>query len=742
MSRETGSRGVEGAAPAPGVERDESVIRAPLLRLAIAGASGLFLELALIRWSSAQVLYLSYVSNFVLISAFFGLGLGALLAAELAQRTRDRMVVAAPALLAAVLVGVALFETQVVVSGAELLYFQNENLGTRVSSWLVLALLGVLFVALFCSIGVAIGRDLGRSAPLRAYSAEIGGSLFGIALFTLLALLGASPVLWFSLGGLGLLLLGARGRRAVYLNAIILLVAVFTCAWVDDGALWSPYYRVRVLPGSPAPARHPRDPAAGSPRHRLQVNSITHQHISDIRLREPFYEFPYRALGALPLERHDLRYLVDPTPGADPKHVPRSRLPLERVLVVGAGNGTDTAFALAYGAKHVDAVEIDPLLAQIGRELQPNRPYQDPRVKLWVGDARTFLEKARGPYDLVVFGLPDSLTLASPYAGLRLESFLFTRETFARIRALLQPNHGLFVGYNYYREPWLVDRIARTIEAGFERAPKVLIGPDRNLSAAFFAGPGLSNVPPRLGDSWGFRWRGARAQHDATVPSDDWPFLYARRRAIPPHLVGSAAVMSGVALLTVLAVLFLPARRRARREPVELRELLPFFLMGVSFLLLETAGLVRMSLLFGSTWLVNALVFFAVLLMVLLANGVAAKLPLARPWRPFLLLFAALLLAWWLPPSALSGLPSALRYGTAASVLFVPILLANLVFSRAFKRTSRPAHAFGANLVGAVVGGCLENLSLVLGYRALFIVALGLYTLALVATTTSERRRA
>jgi hypothetical protein len=49
--------------------------------------------------------------------------------------------------------------------------------------------------------------------------------------------------------------------------------------------------------------------------------------------------------------------------------------PRERVLVVGAGAGNDVAAALATGARHIDAVEIDPAIVSVGRARHPNRPY-------------------------------------------------------------------------------------------------------------------------------------------------------------------------------------------------------------------------------------------------------------------------------------------------------------------------------------------------------------------------------
>ena len=42
------------------------------------------------------------------------------------------------------------------------------------------------------------------------------------------------------------------------------------------------------------------------------------------------------------------------------------------------------------------------------------------------------------------------------------------------------------------------------------------------------------------------------------------------------------------------------------------------FLMGTSFMLVETASIARLSLLFGSTWLVNAFVISTIMVMILI----------------------------------------------------------------------------------------------------------------------------
>ena len=98
-------------------------------------------------------------------------------------------------------------------------------------------------------------------------------------------------------------------------------------------------------------------------------------------------------------------------------------------------------------------MEIDPRIQQIGVEEHPDQPYQDPRVHRHINDGRAFLRSTDKKYDLVVFALPDSLTLVSQAANVRLESFLFTEQAFKSVADHLNPDDGVFVLYNYYRDP-------------------------------------------------------------------------------------------------------------------------------------------------------------------------------------------------------------------------------------------------------------------------------------------------
>src|SRR5262249_61404941 len=113
------------------------------------------------------------------------------------------------------------------------------------------------------------------------------------------------------------------------------------------------------------------------------------------------------------------------------------------VLIIGAGSGNDVSRALQWGARHIDAVEIDPVIQRLGDRDHPNRPYQDPRVTVHLDDGRNFLRSTDRQYDLIIYALVDSLVLHSGYSNIRLESYLFTRQAFEDLRKRLRPG-GLF----------------------------------------------------------------------------------------------------------------------------------------------------------------------------------------------------------------------------------------------------------------------------------------------------------
>ena len=205
------------------------------------------------------------------------------------------------------------------------------------------------------------------------------------------------------------------------------------------------------------------------------------------------------------------------------------------------------------------------------------------------------------------------------------------------------------------------------------------------------------------------------------VSTDDWPFVYLMQPSVPCIYVGSLLLVALVALVTV--GLAAPPRALRRFE-------WHFFWLGAAFMLLETRSLVSFALLFGTTWLVNSLVFFAILLSVLLAILFNARIRIERTGWLYGLLFGMLLLNYLLPAERLLVDSPLVRYVVASCFTFVPIFLANILFSSSFRDAEAADLAFGSNLLGIMVGGMLEYTSLRFGYRFLLLLVIIFYFVA------------
>ena len=638
------------------------------LRLVLLSGLMLFVELALIRWTGSNVLYLSYFSNFVLLGSFLGVGIGFLRA-----RARVDLFPYAPVALALFVGFVLIFPVKIDRSGSDLIYFGSFE-PTGLPPWLMLPIIFVAAAAVMAMIGEGVGRAFAEFDALDAYRLDIAGSLLGIIAFSALSFLWAPPLAWGAVAAILFVVLLRGGLRPFQVVALAGLVLMLGSESLVPEFSWSPYYKVRVVQVA----------AGGIYDYSISVNGIPHQGIIATKQREqqkPIYSLPYQ-------------------------HVAGN--PLRNVLIIGAGTGNDVATALARGAQHVDAVEIDPRLLQLGEKLHPDHPYADPRVDAHVNDGRAFLEQSNAKYDLILFALPDSLTLVAGQSSIRLESYLFTLQAIEAARDHLAPG-GAFAMYNYYRERWLVDRYAGTLQAAFGQVPCV-----DDAGAGQLVALTVASDPANL--SCNTPWLAAGA-----VPApatDDHPFPYLREAQVPSFYL----LTIGLILLTSLALV--------RTVAGSLRPMLNYLdlaAMGAAFLLLETKSVVQFALLFGTTWFVNALVFGGVLLSVLLAIEVARRLRPLRPGLLYAVLLAALVMAWFLPPHLLLQLGFAPRLGAAVAVAFAPVFLANVVFAQRFRDVADSTTAFGANLLGAMIGGLVEYAALVTGYQALLFAVAALY---------------
>jgi SAM-dependent methyltransferase len=636
------------------------------LELFLASFLMLFVELVLIRWAGAYVVYLSYFANFILLGSFLGIGIGFLRAHKKPDLFRF-----APVVLALFLGLVIGFPATIDRTGGDLVYFGVQTHGLPV--WVMLPFVFIATALTMATVAHGVATRFARFAALEAYRLDILGSIAGIVTFSALALAGLNPIAW-GLVIAALFIVLFRPPGMLQWVAIASVVAVLAIGALSADTIWSPYYRLQI--------GHKDDTTF------IDANGVPHQ----------------TAVPAGSDHDYDLIYQ-------------RLATSAGRVLVIGAGNGNDVATALAHGARSVDAVEIDPKLMAIGVEFHPSNPYQDPRVHRIIDDGRAFLERTDTTYDLIIFALPDSLTLLAGQSALRLESYLFTEQAFEAARDHLAPG-GAFAMYNFYREQWLADRLAGTLTGVFGNRPCFDLGQKVGTDVGQFSVFVDSQAPSSLRCStvWDPDQR-------AVVPPavDDRPFLYLRSPSIPGKYL---ATLFLVLLASLIGVWTAGGAFKPMARYVDL------FFMGAAFLLLETKAVVQFALLFGTTWFVNALVFAGVLAIVLLAIEVERRIHIGRPLLLFGLLFIGLLVAWLVPTDALLGFSIVPRFLLAITLAFFPIFVANLIFAERFRDTADPTAAFGANLLGAMLGGTLEYLSLLVGFRSLLFVVAALYAVA------------
>jgi len=654
--------------------------------------AALYFEILIIRYIGTEIRIFAYLKNVTLLAGFCGIGIGMVLP-EIPHRLRKWI----PWLFA------LLFLTARYSQLLGLTHFgffsssDNPIWGNPQSHWpellskvvfvVALATFFSLMTGFFVFIGGLIGTELRLCKQLTGYSANLAGSLAGMLMFTALSFYNAAPAAWILTGCL--LLSPFVYQQRIFM--VVMLGVIILVAVPEHGTFWSPYYRIDIR-AFPPPAGWPT-PAA----YELDVNHDYHQKAVDL---SPDFvrRFPNYSPNNEALSFYELPYKMVDAPGD--------------VLVVGAGTGNDVAAALRHGAKHVDAVEIDPMIAMIGRRYHPERPYDSPRVTIIVNDARVFFNRAQRKYDLIIFGHLDSHTLLSSFSSLRLDNYVYTVESFRRAKDLLKDNGSLFVGFASGRT-FVTTRQFATLTAAVGAAPKALFTGFDTAGVLFVYGQAQSVQIPNMQDI-----TSTLAQNAAGLPvtTDAWPFVYLARRTIPIWTLVSLLVVWICIKKTIRSTIGFGVLRDWKN--------IHFFLLGCGFLLLETNAISKLSLLFGSTWIVNAVVISAFLVMALAANMIVARWAISKKVTYACLGFA-LLISSIIPYDHFTS--SATAAVVAGSLIALPVFFSGLIFSSSLKKVTSPASILGVNMLGSAFGGMLENLTMIGGTPAISALAFLIY---------------
>jgi spermidine synthase len=684
---------------------------------------GLFLETLFIRWVGTEIRIFAYLQNTILVVCFLGLGIGMFTSSRRIDIKQSLVPLSLFLLLMAIpTTRTTLSATSEMLSaiGDLMIWVPLETSDTYqrilfLAAGLVLTY-GVL--ALIVDIFVPLGRILGRLMnvnpnPISAYSINIAGSIIGTWGFVLFSYLYQPPFVWFlvTAGMLAVFILWANKDRGISFTLLGLIIVLSWFASRVPGALdviWSPYQKLVV--------RESQSNWVGD--YQIDVNNAGYQAIIDLSDERVSAEPDKFAPELKGMSQYDIPLLFHPNP--------------ESVLIVGSGTGNDVAGALRHNVPSITAVEIDPAIISIGKDLHPEDPYSSSNVRIVNDDARSYFATTDEFYDLISFGLLDSHTTTS-LTNARLDHYVYTKESIIQARSRLKDG-GIIVLTFDAQKPFIADRIDTVLNEVFGYPPLVF-----RISVSHYGGGGImfvtgdrDTVQKQLAanDRLAAYIKGQQEQapvqitHSTKITTDDWPYLYLETARIPSLYY---------VLIGLLIVIFWRSYKKWEAYgniSILNQTFWHFFFLGAAFLLLEVQNISKASVVLGNTWQVNAVIISSVLGMALIANWIVHRFPKIPILPIYLLLIGVSLGLYFVDLTRFAFLPYPTKAIVVGTLTSLPMLFSGIVFTRSFAETKDRSNALGANLIGALIGALLQSITFMTGIKALLLLVAGFYLLS------------
>lgn len=688
---------------------------------------GLFLEMLFIRWISTEIRIFAYLQNTVLVVCFMGLGLGCFTSRQpVAMR---QMIL--PLFILALLFAIS-FSRNAMGYTSEMLSTLGDFVtwvdGIKTNFWQTIlnVVVGIglvyFFMIMIVDIFVPIGRLLGRlmddhPKTIWAYSLNVSGSLVGIWLFVLVSAFYQPPVTWFAVLAVLTFFFLEKASDERRVN-IALLVGVILLSWFAGkdfdsiNIVWSPYQKLKLMEW-----KHGDNTVDGD--YAIIVNNSSYQAMHDLseaNTQSKPERYPLEMRG---LSQYDIPLLLHPNP--------------QTYLIVGAGAGNDAAGGVRHGVKQITAVEIDPSIVSLGSRYHPEKPYSFPNVKVIEDDARSFFATCNKRYDVISFGLLDSHTTTA-MTNARLDHYVYTRESIAHAKSLLSDGGILVLTFQPQR-PYIGDRMARVILDVFGKKPISFYIPGSyyGWGGAMFIAGDLTTVKKQIAkneklalliEKWKKKYP-LSLTYTTKIATDDWPYIYLRKPAIPIIYFLLAGLMVALLIRCYRHWQAYGLISRWKRSHWH------FFFLGAAFLLLEVQNISKASVVLGNTWEVNAVIVSGVLAMILLANLATHRFPHISLRAVYAILITTCLALYFIDLARFAFLPYAIKALVVGGLTTFPMLFSGIVFIRSFTVVAGKDQALGSNLIGALVGALLQSVTFVSGIKALLLMVAGLYFLSM-----------
>jgi spermidine synthase len=361
--------------------------------------------------------------------------------------------------------------------------------------------------------------------------------------------------------------------------------------------------------------------------------------------------------------------------------------PRGEYAIIGPGGGIDVLRAVVSGSRHVEGIEINPIIANTimrGRYADYSYDlYRLPQVHITVGDGRSFIRSTRQRFDVVEMTLVDTWASTAAGAMALSENYLYTTEAFLQYFQHLKTDGIVAVTRWEFQEPREALRVVsvevealhrlgsptpagnfivvsegplnedgRPVVVLAKKSPftrqeesevQAHVAAHPDLTVLYSPSAGVSNAFGQMiagNDPAGFA---RNYPYDVTPASDDSPFFFftlkagkalkpgaALRRGMDWKINLGVAVLGMVTLISVAAVLLfliLPLSRPAIAKRGALLPLLYFVAVGLGYILVEISFVQRFVLFLGNpTYALTVVVF-----LLLLSSGLGSLA--SRHWQ-------------------------------------------------------------------------------------------------------------
>lgn len=675
--------------------------------IAIAAGLGLYLELAIIRMHSSFFQMFAFFKNFSLLSCLLGLGVGYLFGNKKIYSLKWVF----PFMTIQILLMYFLKNTPFA------LFIQNpitERLAMGqgfvegfFQFFIIYSFIVLIFIfnaMTFVPLGHLVSNLMYSQKKLQSYSSNLLGSIAGIVVFALLSIYWTGPSLWFLLGFIILIFF----QKKNYLNIIfsgsslfILLLIFLIPKDSNEKNIYSPYQLISVI---------------------YEEDTVQRVKASNL-----FFQTPYS------LDKLDTSYFL---PFKASNEVPK------KILIVGSGTGNDTAAAISSGVESIDAVEIDPVIIDLGK-YHPNKPYEDQKVNVIKNDARNFIRHTNEKYDLILYGLLDSHTSLSSNGGIRLDSYVYTVQAFEEAKKKLTKDGYISLTFGVASKK-LGIKIFRMLKKAFnDKDPTVYMyvpGAEK-LDDKFFVDGDLYKknfieakytflISNNANKVFRFNDQSDIAKVNffdndeikVSLSNDDWPFFYM------PVKIWPKSYVIILILIFVCSFLFIKKTSTLNRKNFSIT----CFFLGAGFMLIETKGITEIALIYGSTWFVITIVIGFILLMAYLANLLIIKSSQIKSSIIYFLLIISLLFGYFFTFVDTTIFSSIILKIVVPLILTVPIFFSGLAFSKELSVENHVGVALSSNILGAIFGGLIEYNSMYFGFKSLYLLGIVMYLMGYV----------